>query len=448
MTISGPHKNRARGNWYLSYFVPRMGPTGTPIMKDDRAELQRHRPHYPSKDQAEADKPRIRAQYGTAGTGAFIHSREAQADYSQAQAMLPAGVTMTMAAQFYARHNPQGEVMMLETARTRFLQHREQLVGKTHHRKDLAWRTAAFVKAHPGRPAASITRSEAMAYLLNLTGEPRSKLNHKQALCTWGNWMMETDPPIRTDNPFGGIKRKQLPKVLHKEVEFLSLAAVEAYLRAAERYDPELVAHEAVQFFAGVRADDEMADFRGEWVKSSTREVVLPAEITKTGRRGVIHGLEENFWAWWKDYGRPELLRPPNYRKRILRVRILAQIEDQAKADQLARQLVENLIMDPKAQTLLGTWPWNARRRTFCTYHVAKHRSAARTALILRHKGAEQTLHDSYRGTGVKPAQGKAYFTLLPHKVRQPIRPPVRERKIIPIGEATRTVRRQTALQA
>lgn len=447
MKIGGPFKNKARGNWYLSYFVPRLGPNGAPTMKEGKVVLERHRPHYDSKAKAEADKPRVRGQAGTAGAGDFIHSREAQTDYSQAIGRLPAGVTVSMAADFYVRHNPQGEVITLELGRTRFLEQRKKLVGETRHYKDLDWRTKAFVDAHPGRAAASPTRKEAMKYLLDLDCEPRGKLNHKRALCTWGNWMIEEG--IRTDNPFGGIKRKQLPKVLHKEVVFMPLADVEAYLRAAERFDPELVAHEVVQLFAGVRADDEMADFRGEWVKSSTQEVVVPAEAVKTGPRSVIDGLEENFWAWWKHYGRDGLLRPRNYKKRFWRIRILAQIPDQAEADKLARLQISDLLARPESKQLLDNWPWNARRRTFCTYHVAKHRSADQTALILRHKGSVQTLHDSYRGTGVKTTQGKVYFAMQPKPLRHAIRAAARRpRQVIPIGPVANDVRRQTERSA
>lgn len=425
MNIKGPFLNRQRRRsklkWYLSYFVPKLGPNGAAAVVDGRVVMQRERPHYESQDKANADKDRIAKQYGVAGAGEFVRSRAAQSDYDQARAILPGGVTALAAAQFYMQQNPMGKVVLLEEGRELFLAQREKLVGKTRHWKDLKWRTAAFAKAYPGRPAASIVRKEAMEYLLNLKADPRGKLNHKRALCAWGNWMIEAG--VRTDNPFGGIKRKQLPKILLKEVEFLSLERVEKYLRAAERYDRELVAHEVIQFFAGVRADDEMASFRGEWVKAATREVVTPAEMTKTGKREVIDSLEENFWAWWKVYGREGLLRPANYKKRFWRIRILAQVDDRAQADQWVRLHIDTLVRLPEARALLRTWPWNARRRTFCTYHIAKHQSAAKTALILRQAATDSTtLHDSYRGLGVTPAMGAAYFALQPRRVKQPIR--------------------------
>lgn len=436
MNIRGPFRNKRRGNWYLSYFVPKLGPNGAAVLTSDgKVVLDRHRPHYDSKDLAAADKPRILAQFGAGGGGDFVHSRTAQEDYERARKLLPPGVTVAMAAQFYLKHNPTGEAVTLEKAREDFLAHHKLLVGdKSRGYKDYSWRTKAFVAKFPGRLAASIVRTEAIDYLLRVEGGARSKLNHKRALCRWGNWMLKRG--IRTDNPFGGIKRDELPKVLAKEVEFLPLESAEAYLRACERYDPELVAHEAIQFFAGVRADDEMASFRGEWVKCETREVVTPAEMTKTGVREVINGLEENFWAWWKAYGRETgLLRPTNCKKRLWRIRILSQIADHKQADALAGMWIDKLLRQPFSKSLLDKWPWNARRRTFCTHHVAKHESAAKTALILRHRGDPETLHNCYRGLGVTKRQGEKYFELMPDKVAAPIRPPQLQRKVAPLSE-------------
>jgi hypothetical protein len=127
--------------------------------------------------------------------------------------------------------------------------------------------------------------------------------------------------------------------------------------------------------------------------------VVIPAQIAKTGRREVINNLEENFWAWWAQYGREDLLRPSNIEPKWKRIRILAATTDKMVADELARFPIKTLLARAESQRLLKRWPWNARRRTFCTYHAAKHQNAAKTALILRHRGSPETLHNSYRGS-------------------------------------------------
>jgi hypothetical protein len=122
------------------------------------------------------------------------------------------------------------------------------------------------------------------------------------------------------------------------------------------------------------------------------------------------------------------LLRPANWLNRWRRVRVLAHVwheRGEAAADQLARgDSAFRLQQRPEFKAILAKWPWNARRRTFVTYHVAKHQSADKTALIIRHRGDTYTLHQSYRGLGVAQKQGEAYFALRPRPVAEPINPP------------------------
>ena len=54
---------------------------------------------------------------------------------------------------------------------------------------------------------------------------------------------------------------------------------------------------------------------------------------------------------------------------------------------------------------------------------MAKHQSADKTALIMRHRGDTYTLHESYRGLGVTQAMGNAYFQIQPRPVAKPITP-------------------------
>ena len=93
----------------------------------------------------------------------------------------------------------------------------------------------------------------------------------------------------------------------------------------------------------------------------------------------MIDRLEDNFWTWWAAYAPKEggQLRPKNHGPRWDRLRMLASIEDQEKADELARLPIKHLLRPPEAKVALEKWPWNGRRRTFCTYHVDKYKSGA-----------------------------------------------------------------------
>jgi D-alanyl-D-alanine dipeptidase len=152
----------------------------------------------------------------------------------------------------------------------------------------------------------------------------------------------------------------------------------------------------------------------------------------------VIDGIEDAFWSWWTVYGPKEgLLRPRNYLQRWHRIRVLAGLmaDSFRKADAVAPLPIKVLLANKDlAAAALQNWPWNARRRTFCTYHVAMHQSADKTALILRHRGKASVLHESYRGTGVSQELGAAFFDLKPNP---------RKRAILPARPAKGVIRLQ-----
>ena len=439
MKIKGPFKDKRKAAagqakcWYLSYFASTRRPDGTVVANQGgEPVVQRHRPYYETRAKAEADRARIAEQLDVTGTGSFVFDRRAAGDYESAKSIV-GQVALVEVARFWRLHHPEQETPTITSLFEAFLADVEERLGKERHYSDLKSRGSRFVAAGFGeRYPETVTRQEILDYLRQIPeAAPRSRRNHKTTICEFFNWLV--DKKHAQVNPAAGIKKRMLPREQRQEIRFLGLDEVTRYLRTAERYDPDLVAHEVVQLLAGVRADDEMADFRAEFVLPRTKEVVIPAAVAKTEAREVITGLEDNFWAWWREYAPASgLLRPKNHDPRWGRIRFLATVVDQERADELGRLPIKHLLRMPEAKAALAKWPWNARRRSFCTYHVAKHESAAKTALIMRHRGSSYTLHNSYRGLGVTKEDGEAYFSIMPWPVDSPIRP-----KVVLRGAAT-----------
>lgn len=429
MTIGGPFFDETkRGQpkpWYLSYFVAKLKPDGSAELNEEGKPLvKRVRPYYESKAKAKADIDRIREQHAVSGSARFLFSRDSAAEYEKAKRIV-GEASLIDVARFWRRHHPEKPKAKLSALKELFLADLEMRLGKERHWSDRSSRLNKFMAAgFAERYPETVERAEIMAYLRDMPdAAPRTRRNHKNALSEFFGWLV--DQQHTPSNPAAGIKKRMLPREEKKEIRFLSLDEVEHYLRAAERFDPDLVAHEVVQFIAGVRADDEMADFRAEFVIPETKEIVIPAAVAKTEKREVINTVEPVFWEWWAAYG-PEtgLLRPKNYGPRWDRLRILARVRDDARANELAALPIKHLKRLPGLlEGAIGGWPWNARRRTFCTFHVALHQSADKTALIMRHRGSAYTLHNSYRGLGVTQEQGRKYFELKPRKVKDVILP-------------------------
>lgn len=434
MTIGGPFRDKARRGakkkWYLSYFVPKTDADGAIILKDGKSVMERKRPYYETQEDAQSDKPRIVAQYAAAGNsaeGGGVLSREEASEYQEAKLIAPE-VPLAELARFWRKHNPLQATLRVSDHVTRVLEVLKVRRGERDEQYlDLKSRLKIFVGTFGARIPDTITRKEIVDWLFTYPGKAKSArtvINLKQNVCAFFN-ILRADGVV-TQNPAGGIKRKELPKWVPKEIGFLSLDYSTAYLRALERYDTELLAHELIQLLAGVRADDEMANFNGSWVLPATREIVIPAEIAKTGRREVIAEMEPVFWDWWTIYGRGGILRPKSFHARWTRIRMLAAVIEsggEGHADELAKVSLHKVAQLPEAKAAVKAWPWNARRRTFATFHVAAKQSADQTALIMRHRGDTYTLHNSYRGTGVTQAQGIAYFARAPQPVLVSISP-------------------------
>ncbi len=436
MKIGGPYYDKLRRGqpkpWYLSYSLPRTNPDGSVVMdKGGNPTRKRHRHYYESKALANADIPRIRDQHEAAGSGNFLFNRTAADEYDAAK-KIAGGSSLVDVARFWRLHHPETPKAKLGELLPEFLSDLKVRVGEGRHHDDRVSRLSAFVRANfSERYPETVTRADVLGYVKGLQDvAPRTRRNHKTAIVEFFNWLVEKQYLLV--NPAAGIRKRHLPKEKKQEIRFLKLDQVERYLRAAERYDPEMVPHEIVQLIAGIRADDEMAKFTADLVLPQTREVLVPSEVAKTETREVIENLEDSYWAWWSAYGpKKGLLRPKYYDPRWYRLRVLSQVADQKTADELARLPIKTLLAREDSKAAMGRWPWNARRRTFCTYHVAKYQSADKTALLLRHRGSPYTLHNSYRGLGVTQAQGVAYFNFLPKPCKKPIRPARPERGII-----------------
>jgi integrase len=434
-TITGPFldakkkKGRQPKPWYLRYSAPKTREDGSLVLSPKgRPVLQRHRPFYATKADAEADKPRLAAQFAKTGSGDFLFDRRAAEDYDAAKRLV-GDVSLLEVARFWRLHHPEKKTETLADWAPRFFEAIQNRVGDTRHPRDLKSRVGIFLRAGFGaRLPATVSRKEVLDYLLKRVPppkgqdkvSPRTRGNHKAAIHNFFAWLLE-EAEVILSNPVDGITERQLPKVVRKEVQFLKLDEFERYLRICERYAPELVAHEILQLISGVRADDEMADFRAEFVHPQTKEIVIPAEVAKTDVREVITQVEDSFWIWWEAYGPKEgLLRPKNYMRRWSRVRFLATLGE-AKAAEYARMPLKKLFALPELKAAVKMWPWNGRRRSFCTFHVAKYQSADRTALILRHRGSASTLHKSYRGLGVTQEEGRRYFEIRPQGRLNPV---------------------------
>jgi integrase len=174
------------------------------------------------------------------------------------------------------------------------------------------------------------------------------------------------------------------PRMLLGEVETITPAECLKLFQENADQDQELLGRLALEAFAGLRFSSA-AKIHPSEIVFSERGLRLPAAKLKTRRAQFIDGLPDNLWEWlhWSN-PLAWTMTPRQYLE--------------AKSNAFIRAKVRH--------------PRNALRHTFCTYHMAMHRDASKTAVLLCHS-SPKTLWAHYKGKGSSDSAAE-YFAITP----------------------------------
>lgn len=180
------------------------------------------------------------------------------------------------------------------------------------------------------------------------------------------------------------------PKQEKGEVTVLSLADAQRLFTANRGHRVSL--YMALEAFGGLRFSSALRIAAGD-INLVDRSIVLPAAKHKTGRRHVLEGLPENLWAWIKNVDgiddanwkkRPWLMSVPVYNR-----------EKKAAFERAGLKLKGNIL-----------------RHSFCSYHIAHHQDAAKTAVLMQHSN-QAMIYRHYKGMATR-ADAAEYFAIMP----------------------------------
>jgi len=208
------------------------------------------------------------------------------------------------------------------------------------------------------------------------------------------------------ENTSNRIAFRSQPKT---EVEILSNWQVGRLLVACRKYFPQDLPYLAIGLFAGVRPEELL---RLDWgmVRLSEKHILMPACITKTGRKRVVD-IEPalNAWLSW------------HRRKGGSQVGPIVETSN-----------LRNRLRDVRAKARIGEWPQDGMRHTYASNHLAFHESLDRLLLNMGHSDPKM-LWKHYHKAVLKKEAVK-FWDLYPKpktakpKKRVPI--PVRAKKL------------------
>jgi integrase len=372
---------------------------------------KRVRKSFPSKEEAEGEGARLRAELRRAGDRVAAVTPEERARWLALEDRCRAAHgTIEDAVEFWLASRPTADTPPLSTLLPRWDEAKEGRRGSRHrdqvrlHWKDFVddverWRgmdipateaTAADVMRHMERPEWS-------------AGTRRARLASLSCVFGWA-----ARQRLVASNVVSLVHRPELPIV--DEIRFATVEEARALLTRAWEMGPanrDLVVYLVLGMFAGVRRSEIQRTRGGDFHLASGEFVVplgkLSANITakrRTRKRRVVD-LEITALEWlraceverWKP---DELIIRPNWRRRWERV-----------------------------QAVIQPWPENVLRHTFPTYHFALYRNEARLQSLIGHDSAN-TLREHYLGL-VRREQAEAFWALRPSAFRLTEKPDLSE---------------------
>jgi integrase len=150
----------------------------------------------------------------------------------------------------------------------------------------------------------------------------------------------------------------------------------ERLLKSAREVSPEFVGFIALGLFAGIRPE-EIEAMQPDDVNIARGFAEVRAEVAKTRQRRLVD-LSENCRAWLK-VGLD--LPPTNPRGRMNKVRLKAGFEGYRKKLVAGREKWIKVSGEE--------WPHDCMRHSFCSYHLAMHGSADKTAVQMGHRSTD-----------------------------------------------------------
>ncbi len=276
-----------------------------------------------------------------------------------------------------ANHGAPKSGMLLGNAIQRFLEAKQGQGCRPKYLRKLKFTLSLFSTNQRETPVAALGVPEVSAFLNRNGYAPATRRSYRSDLGAFFAWCQGQE--MTAKNP---VERIPKPILDDKPVAILSPIQARCLLESVATHSPRLVPFVALVAFGGLRTSEarclSWADIRGGHVH-------VEARVAKTRRRRVVP-IEPTLAAWLEAARAAGCPLPP-----------VGWDRDWREAQRMAG--------------LSGSYPHNALRHSFGSYHYARHRNASFTASSMGN--SEGMLFRHYREV-VTAGDAEAYFSILP----------------------------------
>ena len=195
-----------------------------------------------------------------------------------------------------------------------------------------------------------------------LDWENVTKASYTRQVKNLFNWLIRQD--VLKENPVNKIEQIMVGEF---EPQILTVDQSREFMEVTREHDPELLTAAALNLFCGIRPS-EVRRLGEQNISIEQGEVELKGNQTKTRRKRFVD-MSDNCVAWMK---------------------LGAELPIVNLADRWSA-----LTKTVKAKWGIDKWPHDCLRHSFCSYYLAHHEDAAKTALQAGH--TESVLFQHYR---------------------------------------------------
>ena len=291
------------------------------------------------------------------------------------------GFALKDAVEHYSAH-----LKALSTSRTvqkaaeELIELREAEGKSRAHVADLKCRLLQFARAHKGRLAASITTADINAWLLGIKCASQTRKNHRCAIHNLFSFCVSRG--YAASNPVTQAAKVKVPPA---PIGILSVSEAHHLLLACRQ---DILPAVAVGLFAGLRRE-EIARLDWKEINLDRGYIEVKAAKSKTARRRLVE-IPASLRSW------------------------LAPHRQLAGPVRPTHTPYRRGFAEAVKEAGIKSWPSNALRHSFASYHLAFHQNAAATALQLGHTDSK-LLFAHYREL-VHPEDARAFWQLTPDK--------------------------------
>lgn len=205
-------------------------------------------------------------------------------------------------------------------------------------------------------------------------------------------WTLSNPVPVakRAKNKTAKLAKGKAPAVLLPH-------DVARFMKAVFTVAPRMVPFWSLKFFAGIR-DAEAARMDWSMIEIKAGEIHLPANVSKTGEARTVKILP-NLAAWLRPHAATDgPIAPGDMARRYDYKKVLASLATRDEEGNITKEF---------------TFPSNAARHCFGTFHLYHFRNAGETALQLGHKSNPAMLHEHYKNPAAEK-HAAAFWKIYP----------------------------------